>query len=145
MIHPSEFTGQTTSLFLYSLLATRYSLLPVLFNQSGSLDVSYALEGSMFTSGACIQWLRDGLKLIETAAQTETIATQVNENGGVYFVPALSGLGAPHWDMSARGSFLGITAGVTREHVVRAVIEAIAYQVKEVVEAINAFSNTSIE
>jgi glycerol kinase len=113
-------------------------------NQSGSLDISYALEGSMFTSGACIQWLRDGINLIETAAQTETIATQVIDNGGVYFVPALSGLGAPHWDMSARGSFLGITAGVTREHMVRAVLEAIAYQVKEVVEAINASSNTSI-
>ncbi|MEM6753372.1 MAG: glycerol kinase GlpK [Cyanobacteria bacterium P01_C01_bin.38] len=114
-------------------------------NQDGSLDINYALEGSMFTSGACIQWLRDGMQLIETAAQTETIATQVNDNGGVYFVPALSGLGAPHWDMSARGAFLGITAGVTREHMVRSVLEAIAYQVKEVVEAINTSSNTSIE
>ncbi|MEM6401732.1 MAG: glycerol kinase GlpK [Cyanobacteria bacterium P01_D01_bin.116] len=113
-------------------------------NQSGSLEISYALEGSMFTSGACIQWLRDGLKLIETAAQTETMATQVDDNGGVYFVPALSGLGAPHWDMSARGAFLGITAGVTREHMVRSVLEAIAYQVKEVVEAINSSSKTSI-
>lgn len=114
-------------------------------NQNGSLDISYALEGSMFTSGACIQWLRDGMQLIETAAQTETMATQVNDNGGVYFVPALSGLGAPHWDMSARGTFLGITAGVTREHMVRSVLEAIAYQVKEVVDAINTFSNISIE
>ncbi len=113
-------------------------------NKDGSLDINYALEGSMFTSGACIQWLRDGMQLIETAAQTETIATQVNDNGGVYFVPALSGLGAPHWDMSARGSFLGITAGVTREHMVRSVLEAIAYQVKEVVDAINTFSNISI-
>ncbi|MEO1561274.1 MAG: glycerol kinase GlpK, partial [Cyanobacteria bacterium J06632_19] len=114
-------------------------------NKSGSLDISYAIEGSMFTSGACIQWLRDGLKLIDTAAETETLATQVEDNGGIYFVPALSGLGAPHWDMSARGAFLGITAGVTREHMVRSVLEAIAYQVKEVVEAINASSNTSIE
>jgi len=113
-------------------------------NQNGSLEISYALEGSMFTSGACIQWLRDGLKLIDTAAQTETMATQVEDNGGVYFVPALSGLGAPHWDMNARGAFLGITAGVTREHMVRSVLEAIAYQVKEVVEAINSSSNTSI-
>ncbi|MEL6460387.1 MAG: glycerol kinase GlpK [Cyanobacteria bacterium J06621_15] len=113
-------------------------------NQSGSLEISYALEGSMFTSGACIQWLRDGLKLIETAAQTEVMATQVDDNGGVYFVPALSGLGAPHWDMSARGAFLGITAGVTREHMVRSVLEAIAYQVKEVVELINTSSKTSI-
>jgi glycerol kinase len=114
-------------------------------NQDGSLKISYALEGSMFTSGACIQWLRDGMQLIETAAQTETIAAQVNDNGGVYFVPALSGLGAPHWDMSARGGFLGITAGVTREHMVRSVLEAIAYQVKEVVDAINTSSNISIE
>ena len=113
-------------------------------NQSGSLEISYALEGSMFTSGACIQWLRDGLKLIETAAQTEAMANQLEDNGGVYFVPALSGLGAPHWDMSARGAFLGITAGVTREHMVRSVLEAIAYQVKEVVEAINSSSKTSI-
>ncbi len=114
-------------------------------NQSGSLDISYALEGSMFTSGACIQWLRDGMQLIETAAETEAMATEVEDNGGVYFVPALSGLGAPHWDMSARGSFLGITAGVTREHMVRSVLEAIAYQVKEVVEAINTSNNISIE
>lgn len=113
-------------------------------NQDGSLDINYALEGSMFTSGACIQWLRDGMQLIETADQTETMATQAEDNGGVYFVPALSGLGAPHWDMSARGAFLGVTAGVTREHMVRSVLEAIAYQVKEVVEAINLSSNTSI-
>lgn len=113
-------------------------------NQNGSLDISYALEGSMFTSGACIQWLRDGIQLIESAAQTETMARKVENNGGVYFVPAFSGLGAPHWDMSARGAFLGITAGVTREHMVRSVLEAIAYQVKEVVEAINASSKTSI-
>lgn len=113
-------------------------------NKSGSLDINYALEGSMFTSGACIQWLRDGMQLIETADQTETMAIQVEDNGGVYFVPALSGLGAPHWDMSARGAFLGVTAGVTREHMVRSVLEAIAYQVKEVVEAINSSSKTSI-
>ena len=98
----------------------------------------------MFTSGACIQWLRDGLKLIETAAQTEAMANQLEDNGGVYFVPALSGLGAPHWDMSARGAFLGITAGVTKEHMVRSVLEAIAYQVKEVVELINLSSKTDI-
>ncbi len=113
-------------------------------NQNGSLDISYALEGSMFTSGACIQWLRDGIQVIETAAETELMANKVEDNGGVYFVPAFSGLGAPHWDMSARGTFLGITAGVMREHLVRSVLEAIAYQVKEVVEAINASSDTNI-
>ena len=91
----------------------------------------------MFTTGACIQWLRDGLKLINSAAETDSLARQVADTNGVYFVPALSGLGAPHWDMSARGAFLGITGGVQREHLVRAVLESIAYQVKEVVEAIN--------
>ncbi|MBE9051477.1 glycerol kinase GlpK [Nostocales cyanobacterium LEGE 11386] len=107
-------------------------------NQNNRLDVGYALEGSMFTSGACVQWLRDGIKLIKTAAETEAMANQVTDNGGVYFVPAFSGLGAPHWDMSARGAFFGITASVQPQHLVRAVLEAIAYQVLEVVQAINA-------
>ena len=107
-------------------------------------SANYALEGAMFTTGACIQWLRDGLQLIHTAAQTDFLARQVTDSGGVYFVPALSGLGAPHWDMSARGAFLGITGGVKREHLVRAVLEAIAYQVKEVVEAMNQDSERAI-
>ncbi|MEH2323973.1 MAG: glycerol kinase GlpK [Nostoc sp.] len=113
-------------------------------NQKGTLDVGYALEGSMFTSGACIQWLRDRLKLIKTAAESEAMANQVIDNGGVYFVPAFSGLGAPYWDMSARGAFFGITASVQPEHLVRAVLEAIAYQVLEVVQAINASSSTPV-
>jgi glycerol kinase len=104
--------------------------------------VGYALEGSMFTSGACIQWLRDSIKLITSAAETESMANQVPDNGGVYFVPAFSGLGAPHWDMSARGAFFGLTARVQPQHLVRAVLEAIAYQVVEVVQAINASSST---
>ncbi|MFN6464280.1 MAG: glycerol kinase GlpK [Nostoc sp. DedVER02] len=112
---------------------------------SGTLDVGYALEGSMFTSGACIQWLRDRLKLIKTAAESEMMANQVKDNGGVYFVPAFSGLGAPYWDMSARGAFFGITASVQPEHLVRAVLEAIAYQVLEVVQAINASSSTPVK
>ncbi len=99
----------------------------------------------MFTSGACIQWLRDNLKLIQNAAQTETMATSVTDNGGVYFIPAFSGLGAPHWDMSARGAFFGITGGAKPEHMVRAVLEAIAYQVKEVVQAINASSTIPVQ
>jgi glycerol kinase len=114
-------------------------------NSDGTLDVGYALEGSIFTSGACIQWLRDGIKLIATAAETEAIANRVADNGGVYFVPAFSGLGAPHWDMTARGAFFGITAMVQREHLVRAVLEAVAYQVQEVVQAINASNSISIE
>ncbi|NEP02921.1 MAG: glycerol kinase GlpK [Symploca sp. SIO2E9] len=111
---------------------------------TNSAQTNYALEGAMFTTGACIQWLRDGLKLIDSAAQTEQLALEVENTKGVYFVPALSGLGAPHWDMSARAAFLGITGGVGREHMVRAVLESIAYQVKEVVEAINKDSQTAI-
>jgi glycerol kinase len=114
-------------------------------NSHNQLDIGYALEGSMFTSGACIQWLRDNLKLIKTSAESEIMATQVTDTGGVYFVPALSGLGAPHWDMTARGAFLGITGGTQPAHLVRAVLEAIAYQVKEVVETINASSDTPVQ
>jgi glycerol kinase len=107
--------------------------------------VAYALEGAMFTTGACIQWLRDGLQLINSAAETEPLARQVEDTNGIYFVPALSGLGAPHWDMSARGAFLGITGGVKREHMVRAVLESIAYQVREVVDAMNKDGDTPIK
>lgn len=111
---------------------------------TGTTAVNYALEGAMFTTGASIQWLRDGLKLITASAQTEELARMVSDTNGVYFVPALCGLGTPHWDMSARGAFLGITGGVEREHIVRAVLESIAYQVKEVVEAMNRDSDTPI-
>ncbi len=104
-------------------------------------QTNYALEGAIFTTGASIQWLRDGLKLIKDAGSTESICNQVDSTNGVYFVPALSGLGAPHWDMKARGAFLGITGGVQREHMVRSVLEAIAYQVKEVVDAVNKDSH----
>lgn len=110
-----------------------------------NINIGYALEGSMFTSGACIQWLRDGIKLIKTAAETETMANQVADNGGVYFVPAFSGLGAPYWDMNARGAFFGITASVQPQHLVRAVLEAIAYQVLEVVQAINASCSSPMQ
>ncbi len=106
--------------------------------------VGYALEGAIFTSGACIQWLRDGLKIIDAAGETEALALQVPDSNGVYFVPALSGLGAPHWDMTARGAFLGLTAGVQRQHLVRSVLEAIAFQVKEGVNAVNAGCGTPI-
>ncbi|MEO1402881.1 MAG: glycerol kinase GlpK [Cyanobacteria bacterium J06635_1] len=110
-----------------------------------SYSLGYALEGSMFTAGACIQWLRDGLQIIDSAADSQPLAQSVSDNGGVYFVPALSGLGAPHWDMNARGAFLGITRGATKAHMVRAVLEAIANQAREVVEAINNDSGTPIQ
>ena len=107
-------------------------------------QTNYALEGAIFTTGASIQWLRDGLKLITDAAETESLCNKVSDTDGVYFVPALSGLGAPHWDMKARGAFFGITGGVQREHMVRSVLEAIAYQVKEVVDAVNKDSDNPV-
>ncbi len=113
--------------------------------ETGETKIGYALEGSMFTAGACVQWLRDGIQLVTTAGDTEDLASAVEDNGGIYFVPALSGLGAPHWDMTARGAFFGITGGVQREHMARAVLEAIAYQVKEVVDAVNEDSNAKIQ
>ena len=99
---------------------------------------SYALEGSVFVGGAAIQWLRDGLKIIENAADSQKIAETVEDNGGVYFVPALTGLGAPHWDAYARGTIVGITRGTTSAHFVRAALESICYQVNDVVQAMEA-------
>lgn len=98
-------------------------------------EVSYALEGSVFIAGAAIQWLRDELRMIENAAETEKIALSVPDSAGVYVVPAFVGLGAPYWDMYARGAILGLTRGSRKEHIVRAVLESIAYQTRDVVEA----------
>ena len=97
--------------------------------------VEYALEGSIFVTGAAIQWLRDGLGLISHVAETGPLAEKVPDSGGVYFVPALVGLGAPYWDPYARGAIVGITRGTTREHLVRATMEAMAYQTRDVMEA----------
>ena len=97
--------------------------------------VEYALEGSNFVAGAAVQWLRDEMKLIETAAQSETLALAVPDSLGVYVVPAFVGLGAPYWDMRARGTILGLTRGAGRNHIVRATLEAIAYQVRDVLQA----------
>ena len=94
-------------------------------------DVKYCLEGSVFTAGALIKWLRDNLKIISSAKETEEMAKNVEDNSGVYIVPAFSGLGAPYWDMHARGIITGLTAKVKREHIIRASLEAIAYQVKD--------------
>ena len=99
-----------------------------------SEEVNYAMEGSIFITGAAVQWLRDGLGLIATAAESEALARSVPDNGGVYFVPALAGLGAPYWDMYARGTITGLTQGTTRGHLARATLEAIAYQVRDVME-----------
>lgn len=98
-------------------------------------NVQYALEGSIFVGGAVIQWLRDELHLINEAKDSEYFASKVPDTGGVYLVPAFTGLGAPHWDMYARGALLGITRGTKREHIIRAAQESIAYQVYDLVEA----------
>ena len=95
----------------------------------------YVLEGSVFVGGAVVQWLRDGLKIIETASESETLAESVEDNGGVYLVPAFTGLGAPHWDGAARGLLCGITRGTTKGHIVRAALESVAYQVADLVKA----------
>lgn len=99
--------------------------------------ITYALEGSIFTGGSAIQWLRDGLKIIDNATETEAIAKTLTDNEGVYFVPALVGLGAPYWDPDARGMFLGLTRGSKRSHMVRATLESLAYQTRDVIEEIN--------
>ena len=96
---------------------------------------TYALEGSIFIGGAVIQWLRDGLGLIEKSADVEKLAESVKDNGGVYFVPAFTGLGAPHWDPYARGMIAGLTRGVNSGHIARAALESIAFQVYDVVQA----------
>ncbi|MBE6112181.1 MAG: glycerol kinase GlpK [Peptococcaceae bacterium] len=98
-------------------------------------EVEYALEGSIFVGGAVIQWLRDEMRLIETAAESEKYAVELSDNGGVYLVPAFVGLGAPYWDMYARGSILGLTRGTGRSHIIRAALEAIAYQTNDVLQA----------
>jgi glycerol kinase len=100
--------------------------------------VSYALEGSVFVGGAAVQWLRDGARMIENAPQSQTMAEKVEDNGGVYFVPALTGLGAPYWDQYARGAIFGITRGTTAEHIARATLESIAYQVHDVIRAMES-------
>ncbi len=94
----------------------------------------YALEGAVFVTGSAIQWLRDGLGIISNASESEAVAGSVEDSGGVVFVPALTGLGAPHWDPDARGMIIGITRGTTRAHVVRATLEAIAFEVRDVVD-----------
>lgn len=98
-------------------------------------QLTYALEGSVFVGGAVVQWLRDGIGLVPSAAITEQMAQGVPDNGGVYFVPALTGLGAPYWDQYARGAIVGITRGTTAQHLTRAALEGICYQVHDVLQA----------
>ena len=99
-------------------------------------ELTYAVEGAIFVTGAAVQWLRDGLQIVGSAAETEAIAATVPDSEGVVFVPALTGLGAPHWDPHARGLIIGITRGTTRGHIVRATLEAIAFEVRDVIETL---------
>ena len=110
----------------------------------GAGQPTYALEGSVFIAGAAIQWLRDGLKLIRDAAETEQLALSVANSGGVYFVPALTGLGAPHWEAEARGTIVGLTRGTCTEHLVRATLESMAYSTKDVVVAMERDSGVPL-
>ena len=107
--------------------------------------VEYALEGSIFIAGAAIQWLRDGLKIIETAPDSEYYARKVPDNAGVYVVPAFVGLGAPYWDMKARGAILGLTRGATKAHLIRATLESLCYQTKDVLGAMEADSGIKLQ
>ena len=105
--------------------------------------VTYCLEGSIFSTGATVQWLRDGLQFIEESADVEALAASVEDNGGVYLIPAFTGLGAPHWDMYARGTIVGITRGTTRAHIARAALESTAYQTRDAMDAM--MSDTGLD
>ena len=116
-----------------ALTSTNRLLTTVAYRLSGQL--TYALEGSIFVAGAAVQWLRDELKIIRDAGETEEIAAALDGNGGIYLVPAFTGLGAPHWDPDARGAIVGLTRGGGRDHVVRAALESVAYQTRDLLTA----------
>jgi glycerol kinase len=120
------------------IVRSRAGLVSTVAWMDDSGKLTYALEGSVFVTGAAIQWLRDGLGLLAQASDSEELARSVDDSGGVVFVPALTGLGAPDWDPDARGAIFGLTRGVTRAHLVRATLEAIAFEVRDVVDAMAA-------
>ncbi|MEO8537048.1 MAG: glycerol kinase GlpK [Betaproteobacteria bacterium] len=122
---------------------SRNALVTTIAWRRGSVT-DYALEGSVFIAGAVVQWLRDGLQIIRTAADIEPLAASVPDNGGVYFVPAFTGLGAPHWDPYARGSIFGLTRGATAGHIARAALESIAFQSADVLDAMQRDSGTAL-
>lgn len=107
-------------------------------------NVSYALEGSVFSAGSAVQWLRDGLGIIQTADETESLAQSITDTGGVYLVPAFTGLGAPHWNANARGTITGVTRGTERAHLARAALESIAYQSADLVTAMSADAQQAV-
>ncbi|MFC6724987.1 glycerol kinase GlpK, partial [Halobium palmae] len=136
-------TYGTGSFFLMNTgneaVASEHGLLTTVGFQRSGEPVQYALEGSIFVTGAAIEWLED-VDLIENAAQTEELARSVDSTDGVYLVPAFTGLGAPHWDQRARGTIVGMTRGTRKEHIVRATLESVAYQTRDVMEAMEADS-----
>src|SRR5690606_23472296 len=106
---------------------------------------AYALEGSVFVAGAALQWLRDELQIIASAAESEALAMQIDDNQGVYLVPAFAGLGAPYWDAGARGAIFGLTRGSGRPQLARAALESIAYQSRDIVEVMNRDSRVELK
>ncbi|MFW5681125.1 MAG: FGGY family carbohydrate kinase, partial [Pseudomonadota bacterium] len=125
-------------------VTSREQLLTTIAWRIGDEPVQYALEGAVFVTGAAVQWLRDGLGLIASADETEALARSLASNEGVFFVPALAGLGAPHWDAYARGLLIGVTRGTGRAHLARAVLESICYQTRDVVEAMRRESGIAL-
>lgn len=137
-----------TGAFLYMNIGQR----PV-FSENGLVTtiawereatLTYALEGFVSTAGAAVQWLRDGLQIIECAEDSEKMAAEVGDSGGVYFVPALTGLGAPNWDSAARGTIIGITPGTSRNHIIRAALEGICFQIRDALEAMKSDINRPV-
>lgn len=130
-------TGDSPSVSTHGLLSS------VAWDIRG--HIQYCLEGSVFNAGSTVQWLRDELHMIHTADETQTLAESVPDNGGVYLVPAFTGLGAPHWDMYARGTITGLTRGTTRAHIVRAALEGIAYQVKDLIDSMEQDAGSTLQ
>ncbi len=119
-------------------ISSRNGLLTTVIAGEKGRELEYALEGSVFVGGAVVRWLRDEMKLIHESSDSEYFARKVKDSAGVYFVPAFSGLGAPYWDMEARGTVVGLTAGAGKNHIIRAALESIAYQTQDVISAMNA-------
>jgi glycerol kinase len=116
-------------------ISSQHGLLTTIAWQAPNGEITYALEGSVFVAGSAVQWLRDGLKIIKESKDVESLANQVSDSGGVVFVPALTGLGAPWWNPDVRGTIFGITRGTTDAHIARATLEAVAFQVTDLVRA----------
>ncbi len=125
-------------------VASKHQLLTTIAWRLGDAPAQYALEGSVFIGGAVVQWLRDGLGIVKSAADIERLASSVPDSGGVYLVPAFAGLGAPHWDQYARGTITGLTRGTTSAHLARAALESIAFQVADVLDVMRADSGIDI-